>query len=353
MALRWKTLFVTALSIGAISCVGGASSVSQQPTQTPAASAAASPSPTASPTPTAASSPTAAPTPVLAFPSGIYYRKPGSRSGPSLIATLDGASLPRIDVNAPGFDIHPDAAVFTDGAAVIRVTPDGKRTRTPVPGLYQVVRPSLSPDGTRVAVQAVETPGGDLNIYIVELSSGEWERISFLPVNEESPEWLPGEEKVVYTSFDPDAGILAHVYDVAAGEELLAFDGGGIHLAVSPDGQRVFNPTLTRMYDVATGELVADLREKVMAALDDLGYSMDARYPGQANFGTFPLDADFSPDGRYLTLDGAVEKDGEYGVVIFRMTVDGDELETLTGLIQFDPAETNNHNFSHLNPVWQ
>jgi outer membrane protein assembly factor BamB len=62
MALRWKTLFVTALSIGAISCVGGASSVSQQPTESPAASAAASPSPTASPAPTAASSPTPAST---------------------------------------------------------------------------------------------------------------------------------------------------------------------------------------------------------------------------------------------------------------------------------------------------
>ena len=89
-----------------------------------------------------------------------------------------------------------------------------------------------------------------------------------------------------------------------------------------------------------------------MSGLDDLGYQPDTRFPGQANRGTFPLDADFSPDGGHIVFDGAVERDGTYGVVIFQMTITGDEITPLTGMIDVDPVVSNNHNYSQLNPSW-
>ena len=223
-----------------------------------------------------------------------------------------------------------------------------------MPGLYHIVWPSFSPDGKKVAVQAVESLDGpeDLNIYIVDLETGESERISFLDVNEESPEWFPNDNRLAYSSFSPDEGIKIHIYDVDAGQELSTFGDGAIHLAISPDGRFILNPQLVRLYDVADGSVVSDLKDKVMSRLDDLGYQPDTRFLGQADRGTFPLDADFSPDGGHIVFDGAVERDGTYGVVTFQMTITGDEMTPLTDIIEVDPAVSNNHNFSQLNPLW-
>ena len=34
------------------------------------------------------------------------------------------------------------------------------------------------------------------------------------------------------------------------------------------------------------------------------------------------------------------------------MTITGDEITPLTGMIEVDPARSNDHNFSQLNPIW-
>ena len=237
---------------------------------------------------------------------------------------------------------------------MVLVDTDGVERHVPVPGLFQIVRPSFSPDGKSVAVQAVESLSGaeDLNIYIVDLENGEAERISFLDVNEESPEWFPNDNRIAYTSFSPVEGIKIHIYDVDAGQEQSTFGDGAIHLAISPDGSLILNPQQVLLYDVATGLIVSDLKDKVMSGLQALGYQPDTRLPGQANRGAFPLDADFSPDGDRIVFDGAVEQDGTYGVVIFQMTITGDEMTALTSIIEVDPAVSNDHNFSQLNPVW-
>ena len=215
-----------------------------------------------------------------------------------------------------GFDIRPDAVVFTDSEGLILITPNGERRKFPVPGLDQIVRPSFSPDGKNVAVQALESSGADLNVYVVNLETGDVERISFPSVNEESPEGFPSENKIAYSSFSPSEGLNIHIYDLDAGREMLSFEEGAMHLAISPDGSMILNPQLVRLYDAATGSLVSDLRTKVMAALNSLGYEPDTRFPGQAGRGAFPLDADFSPDGSHIVFDGAVERDGVYGVII-------------------------------------
>ena len=260
----------------------------------------------------------------------------------------------RISSFSNGFDIRPDAFVFVGRDTVNLINPGGGERQISVEGILEMNRPSFSPDGKRVAVQARDTLLGpeDLNIYIVDLENGEAERISFLGVNEESPEWFPNDNRIAYSSFSPDEGIEIHIYDVDAGHELSSFGDGAIHLAISPDGTLILNPQLVRLYDVATGSVVSDLKDKVMSGLDDLGYQPDTRFPGQANRGTFPLDADFSPDGGHIVFDGAVERGGSYGMVISQMTTTGDEITPLTGMIDLDPTVSNNHNYSQLNPSW-
>ena len=287
------------------------------------------------------------------FLPGIYYRQPDLDSFDTVLTKLEGPLPRQISWSGAGFDIRSDAVVFTDNDKVFLVDPDGRERRITAEGIFQMVRPSLSPDGERVAVQAAESPGGDLNIYTVDLKTGKAARISFLSVNEESPEWFPNQNKIAYTSFHPVEGLTLHVYDVDAGKEVLSIkDGGSIHLAVSPDGSLLFNPTLARLYDAATGKVVSDLKDKVLAGLEALGYKPDTRFPGQAGKGTFPLDADFSPDGSHIVFDGAVEHDGTYGLVIFRMTITGADVTPLTDIIEVDPSFSNNNNFSQLNPSW-
>jgi hypothetical protein len=305
---------------------------------------------TATPTPTS--------TPMPRFGPGIYYRQPFLDSPGALLMNLDNILLARINVQA--FDIRTEAVVYAVEDKLALVAPDGNLTLINVPGLHQMDRPSFSPDGTKVAIQARETytEPEDLNIYIVDLNTGESERISYRDFNEESPEWFANENKIAYSSFDPQSGVSAHVYDIDLGKEILTIkDAGYIHLAVSPDGDLIFNPILAHLYDANTGALVADLKDKILNALHEQGYTPDSKFHAQADIeadlGSFPMDADFSPDGTEIVLDGAVRKDGEFGFIIFTMTTTGDNITRLTDIIEVNPAFSNNNNYSQLNPNWR
>ena len=324
--------------------------VQASPNAAAASGAQPTTSPTTSPTAPQASSPTAR------FPAGITYARPAS-SGPSLLAVAGGAPLARVEAPGPGFAIRRDLAVTTRVDALIVTTPDGKQRVVQPQGLRQVVRPSLSPDGKRVAVQGADANDRanppDLNIYIVDLASGSAKRIGNLPWNEESPEWVPGTEYVVYSSFSAADGVNLHIFDVAAERELLTVhDAGAIHLAISADGRRLLDPGRALIYEIANPAQPIDLRVRLREGIRAAGYELDTRFPGQANRGTFPLDGDFSPDGRSLVFDGAVKQGDRYGVVLFTVDIDGGNLKVLSDLISVDPARSNNHNFSQLTPTW-
>lgn len=260
-------------------------------------------------------------------------------------------------MNPGGFSIRADRLVYPGGSdGLIIAAPTGASRTVRVPGLYQVARPSLSPDGRSAAVQASEdpnTPPGSLNIYVVDLANGTWRRISDRPVNEESPEWFPKSNRIAYSSFLPQSGVNLHVYDLDAQRDVLTVPGGGgIHLAVSPDERTILEPGRMGLYDVATGNRLADLREEAIAGVRGAGFEMDTRYLGQANRGTFPLDGTFSPDGRTIVFDGAVRRGNEYGIVMGQMSLTGTGFRVLSDLVPVNPAFSNNNNYSQLNPVW-
>lgn len=310
---------------------------------------------TEAPRPTDTSSP--GKTPSLSFGEGIYYALPGP--GGARLARLNGSTEAPIVFGGIGFDLRPDRLVSVEQSSLGAVGPDGARTSVRLQGVFHASRASLSDDARRVAFQALDHPdfrGGaadDFNIYVADVASGETIRVSNATVNDESPEWVPGKSWIVWSSFDPERGIDAHVVDVDSRAEIARLpDAGAIHLAVSADGRRLLDPGRMRIHALPGGALEADLKDEVLAGLSAAGYMPDARYPGQAGRGTFPLDGDFSPDGGRIVFDGAVTKEGRYGVVLASIGVDGRGFQVLTDLISVDPARSNQHNFSQLNPLW-
>jgi photosystem II stability/assembly factor-like uncharacterized protein/Tol biopolymer transport system component len=274
------------------------------------------------------------------------------------VLTKLGERLPVTIQLIPGnFSISPEHVVFTDNQDTVHlVSPAGAVQRARAQGLYQMGRASLSPDGARVAVQASEdprVPPGSLNIYVVELASGQWRRISALPVNEESPRWFPRSNRIAYSSFDPDAGLDLHIYDWVQQREVQVIRGaGGISVAISPDERMLFEPSLVRLYNLASGQMTADLRPAVIAALTRAGYEMDTRYPGQANRGTAMLDATFSPDGTAIVFDSAVKRGDRYGNIIAQISTQGADFRVLQDMLPVNPAFSNLNNYSQVNPVW-
>ncbi len=295
-----------------------------------------------------------------AFLEGIYYAAPSLDGGPGHLVRIGGGLERSYEVTPVGFDLHPDRLVdvrHEEGIVVVR--PDGSESVHRVDGIDFLARPSFSPDGSRVAVQALEpgvqigTPEEDLNIYVVDLADGSSERLSFLPVNEESPEWVPGSSRVAYSSFDPEQGVDVHVVDVETGDEVLRIaDAGDLHMAVSDDGSRLVVGPWLRVYDLTTGALVADLKQAALDGLSAAGYAPESEHDGAFGQGAFPLDADFSPDGEWIVFDGAAERGDEHGFLVMRMRVDGTGFEVAAGLVPVDPAMGNENNFSQLNPVW-
>ncbi|MBM3944548.1 MAG: hypothetical protein FJ317_03545 [SAR202 cluster bacterium] len=327
---------------------------SAQPTATTEPSGVVQP--TSTPRPTA----TATPAPVPAFPKGIYYRLPDARDFVGTLAMVDGPRPRPIELFGVGFAINAEKVVLVDDNRVIIVTPDGRQRTVRADDLFRMARPTLSPDGTRIAVQATENPEQmpeDLNIYVINLADGAWERISFLPVNEESPEWFPNSNRIAYSSFDPstgpETGVPIHIYDLDTGQEvrrITGFEGAGaLSLSISCDEQTVLNPNLITLYDIATGELVADVRPAVRAALAAAGYEEDTRFAREGSRGSYTLDGTFTPDGR-IVFDGAVKRGDDYGVIIASIAADGTGLEILHDLIPINPDFSNNNNFSQTNP---
>ena len=128
-------------------------------------------------------------------------------------------------------------------------------------------------------------------------------------------------------------------------------DIGSIHLAISKDGKMILNPLRMQIYDSSTGLVMEDFRAKLKASIKELGYNLDTRFPGQANLGTFPLDGDFSPDGKKIVMDGAVEKDGKYIIILFTADSNGQNASVIDTL-EIDPTYSNNNNYSQLNALW-
>lgn len=333
----------------------------------------------------------AVPTPAPKFPSGIYVIRPRAE-GPGGQLELIGGTLPRsLLVESTAFDVSADQVVWVGGGGTdfVVARPDGTTQRTTIKGLSGMGRPSLSPDGQRVIVQGTDVvvaPGGTppplgpngnpLNsVYLVDLASGTWRRVGAAPtssplVQSEYPVFFPSGDRVAYWVSENNC-LVIKIHDATTLAELLTIrgysgtsgcyqptrgvlDGVRFHTAISRDSSRIVVSGQLAVYDAKTGALVADVHQAALDGLAAAGYRPDSRFPGQAKAGTFPLAATFSPDGRQLAFDGAVEKDGTYGVILCRIDLDGGGFTILRPPVPVPaPQFTNNLNFSPLSPQWR
>jgi len=114
---------------------------------------------------------------------------------------------------------------------------DRKGTATPAPAPGRgYLRPALSPDGTRVALEIRDSAKQDIWIY--ELTRGTLTRLTFEFENS-NPIWTPNGKRVTYRSQRPDKGGLYWAPADGSGppEPLLALQGRVRPGAWTPDGK--------------------------------------------------------------------------------------------------------------------
>jgi|GEM_PF-1208847 len=297
------------------------------------------------------------------FESGIYYRLPKTDSPEATLSKI-GSKVPfSITMSPVDFDILRDKAVYAQDTNLVVVMPNGSEQKSTIPGIYQMARPTLSPDGTKVAVQATATqhPEGqaadfrELGIYVVDLNTKAARLISKVDPTggNEAPEWFHTSNKIAYSSFSPTNGIDLHIYNLDSGkEESVISSGGELHVSVSKDDKFILNSINMQIFDTASGQLVRNLKAQVITGLKAAGYQPDSQYDGHDHRGSFPLDGDFSPDGAQIVFDGAVVKDGQRGIIICTINQDGSGFKVVRKLLPVNPDFSNNNNFSQINPIW-
>lgn len=311
------------------------------------------------------------------FPGGIYYIQPSQSQPGGALKLLNGQPPAAITIQGQGFDIHGDTLVWADpGDPSLNFrTAAGGTSRLEVNGLYALARPSFSPDGMFVAVQATEVPFSPadgpayLAIYKIRVSDGAVTQVSPTPPQAqpgyELPEWMAN-GNIAYWSASSGCTVIEIVS--ADGEQIQTIRDGTpdgcfnpdpstgprFHIASSADGGRILIPGQLQVYDAQDATLIADVRAEALAGLMDHGFQPDDRFPGQGNGGTFPLDGDLSPDGSQIVFDGAVRRDsdGAFGTLLMQIGTDGTGFTILSDLITVDPALANNHNFSQMVPMW-
>lgn len=289
------------------------------------------------------------------FPAGIYYRQPNETKPIAQLKSLNPAFKQTIELPPGSFDIRKDRLIYGDGSKIWLVNSKGDKKSQAVKNLYSISRPSFSPDGKKVAVQASETkdlPPKSLHVYILDLRNGKSQRIDNTRNNTISPKWFKRDDRIAYVSAGSEGSDI-HVYDLAKRKELYTIKkAGGSHLAISPDGKYIASFGVKKIFSASDGKQVADLVDTLVAYLLKEGFKADNRFATFTNQGSFVLDGSFSPDGKYLVFDGAILQGASYGDIMYQINYKADEFKVLSPLLPTNPDFTANNNYSQLNPLW-
>jgi len=157
-----------------------------------------------------------------------------------------------------------------------------------------------SRDGTRLLVN---TPtGNNIDLWIVDLATGERDRFTFDLNEEESGVWSPEDERIIWGSAQPGGGRIAFVQPAHRSEDRLVAFEHPYHMHVSdwsPDGRYVafydFHPT--------------EGNNVYLSDLEDGG-----RIIPIAATGANETMASFSPDGRWLAYSS--DETGRFEVFV-------------------------------------
>jgi len=323
----------------------------------------------------------ATPAPKGGFPAGVYYIVPKADQPGSGTIKLLGGSLPTIAVSGnAGFDVG-QVLVWASGNLVHVVSPNGSERTVVAMGLHDIRRPSLSPDGKQVAVQATQTFLANTDdqwqtIYVIDLASGNWRL--FAPTGSmpfdgnDLPVWLPSGDEIAYESTevkDTQNCLVVNVADANTGavKRTLRRDGTSgcetpispwyesprMHMAVSPDAKKLLLVGTLQLFDAQSGAAIGNVHDKALAGLQAAGYVPDNRYPPRTGDSPFALAGAFSPDGTKIVFDGSVMKGTAYYQLVLQINVDGSGFKILDGPFAADEPFVSGNALSLLSTTWK
>jgi serine/threonine-protein kinase len=254
------------------------------------------------------------------------------RSGHLVYASQGSLLAVRFDVDRLEMTGEPrvvvsGVATLPTGTAEFDVSPDGTlvyipssvdRTRTLVwvdrTGREEAVRgapargylhPRLSRDGNQIAVDSGDEEN---DIWILDLVRQTFRQLTFGPQVDQSPIWMPGGGRVLYTSRTVNAvglgGPLARAADGTGTVERLAeFDAATDTLVastVTPDGTRLVGWSASG--SSSTNDLMlVDLKTRLVEPLLPMP--------------SVERNAEVSPDGRWLAFESDKDR-GQFGVYV-------------------------------------
>ena len=133
-------------------------------------------------------------------------------NGQAAFAVSDDGTLvyvPASDLNAPSELVWVDRQGREEPA-------------TAEPARYENV--ALSPDGARVA-GAITAPGGNQDIWVLDLDRGTRQRVTSYPGSDFNPVWTPSGDRLVYSSERPAFELYTRLVDQSAPASILVADG--------------------------------------------------------------------------------------------------------------------------------
>lgn len=166
--------------------------------------------------------------------------------------------------------------------------------------IYSGTRMAVSPDGLRIAFTGRSPGSGD--IWIWDTRSGEAERLTFDPAEDEYPVWSPDGNSVIYTSAHSSTTRRIFIKSIEAGTQPRLLRMWPLHLHVSS----------------SWGDWLAAYDYHPENGLDSWAISLDGKEAlAVANGPANESGAEFSPDGRWIAYASDESGRSEVYVVSF------------------------------------
>ncbi len=342
-------LGVVALFAAGFSAAFAASPAAKKPPCKPktAKKCKAKPKPKPKPTTTTITAP-AGPPPKGGFPAGIYFEKPTPGQPDSGTIKLLGGSIPSIEVSGnSGFDVG-QVLVWASGSTLHVVSPSGTDRVLVIGGLLEIRRPSLSPDGKQVVVQATQSANND----------NEWQTMSGDEIAYQSTEVKDTQKCLVVNVADANTAAVKRTLrrDGTSGCETPIspwYEGPRMHMAVSTDAKKLLLVGMLQLFDAQSGAAIGSVYDKALAGLRAAGYVPDIRYPPRTGDSPFALAGAFSPDGTKIVFDGSVKRGNGFFQLVMQINIDGSGFKILDGPFAADEPFVSGNALSLLSVVWK
>jgi Tol biopolymer transport system component/tRNA A-37 threonylcarbamoyl transferase component Bud32 len=162
---------------------------------------------------------------------------------------------------------------------------NGKRLES-IGGLGEQIQPRLSPDGKKLAISMPDPQTGNRDVWVMELSTGVPQRLTFVPSNDWQPTWSPDGTRILFSSDRKGGqGGLYQRLASGAGDDEGLLDNAGTATDWSLDGRFIlFQRSLS-------GEQTDIRILPLNPPREPISFSQR---------GLYETDAHFSPDGRWI-----------------------------------------------------